>query len=59
MNAQLRTRSQDVARQLDATSQAALAAHDAHLSEATNSVDWERRGWLGRLVKVRHESDVD
>ena len=50
MNSQGRT--QDVAQQLEATSKAALAAHDAHLREATDSVQWERRGWLGRLARV-------
>ena len=53
MNSQRTIRSQDVTQQLEATSQAALAAHDAHVREATDSVDWERRGWLGRLARVR------
>ena len=52
MNPQPNTRSQEVSQQLEATSQAALAAHDAHVREATDSVDWERRGWLGRLARV-------
>lgn len=52
MNHEAKMRSQNVAQKLEATSQAALAAHDAHLREATASVRWERRGWLGRLVRV-------
>jgi hypothetical protein len=42
----------DIRQQLDATSRAVLRAHDAHVREATDSVDWERRGWLGRLTRV-------
>jgi hypothetical protein len=57
MNSQRRIRSQQVAQQLEATSQAAVAAHDAHLRAATESVDWERRGWLGRLARVRRVPD--
>jgi hypothetical protein len=52
MNAQRKNPSQEVAQQLEATSQAALAAHDAHVRKATDSVKWERRGWLGRLARV-------
>jgi hypothetical protein len=52
MNSQRKTQSQEVAQQLEATSQAGLAAHDAHLREATGRVDWQRRGWLGRLTRV-------
>jgi hypothetical protein len=37
--------------QLEATSRALLAADSAYVREATDSVDWERRGWLGRLVR--------
>jgi hypothetical protein len=45
-------RPRDISEELEPTSQAALAAHDAHLRQATESVRWERRGWLGRLVRV-------
>jgi hypothetical protein len=41
-----------VTQQLEATSRALLAADSAYLREATDSVHWERRGWLGRLVRV-------
>jgi hypothetical protein len=52
MNAHHELDVQDVRRQLDASSRAMLAAHDAHLIQATDSVIWERRGRLGRLVRV-------
>ena len=57
MNPQRKIQTQEVAQQLEATSQAAVAAHDAPLREATSSVDWERRGWLGRLARVRRVPD--
>jgi hypothetical protein len=34
------------------TRSAASAADEAHLRHAIASVDWERRGWLGRLVRL-------
>jgi hypothetical protein len=34
------------------TRSAASAADEAHLHQAIASVDWERRGWLGRLVRL-------
>ena len=37
--------------QLDATTRAVGAAHDAYLREALESVQWERRGPLRRLVR--------
>jgi hypothetical protein len=37
--------------QLDATTRAVGAAHDAHLRAALESVKWERRGPLHRLVR--------
>jgi hypothetical protein len=52
MNPPSQMQSRDVAQQLEATSQAAVAAHDAHLREATDSVRWDRRGWLARLTRV-------
>lgn len=52
MNAHRELEPRDVARQLEASSQAMLAAHDADVRRATDSVGWERRGWLGRLVQV-------
>jgi hypothetical protein len=35
---------------LDQTTRAVLAADVAHLNEAIESVEWERRGLLQRLV---------
>jgi hypothetical protein len=55
MSTQTKTRSSDISQQLEATSLATLAAHDAHLREATDSVRWERRGWLARLTRVDRE----
>jgi hypothetical protein len=37
--------------QLDATTRAVAAAHEAYLHEALESVQWERRGPLRRLVR--------
>jgi hypothetical protein len=37
--------------QLEATTRAVGAAHDAHVREALESVEWERRGLLGRLAR--------
>jgi hypothetical protein len=37
---------------LEATSDAAAAAHDAHLQDAMSSVVWERRGFLRVLRRV-------
>jgi hypothetical protein len=51
MNAQATHTTRDVEQQLEATSRAVLAADSAYLREATDSVHWERRGWLGRLVR--------
>jgi hypothetical protein len=36
---------------MEASEQALLAADNAHLDEAMNSVDWERRGVLRRLIR--------
>ncbi|MEA2426719.1 MAG: hypothetical protein QOF37_347 [Thermoleophilaceae bacterium] len=41
---------------LEDTSRAAIAAHDAHVQEAIESVDWERRGVLQTLTRVRRRS---
>lgn len=57
MNSQPKIRPRDVAQQLEATSQAAHAAHDAPLRAATESVRWERRGWLGRLARVERATN--
>ena len=38
--------------ELEETSRAVAAADERYLREALESVDWERRGWLGRLVRV-------
>jgi hypothetical protein len=59
MNPPQQTRIPTVTEQLEATSQSFLAAHEAHLREATDSVSWERRGWLGRLAQVRRVRDRD
>jgi hypothetical protein len=37
--------------QLDATTRVVGAAHEAHVREALESVQWERRGPLRRLVR--------
>ena len=37
--------------QLDATTEVVAEAHEAHLREARESVRWERRGPLRRLVR--------
>jgi hypothetical protein len=36
---------------MQASTQALLAAHNEHLDEAMNSVSWERRGLLQRLTR--------
>jgi hypothetical protein len=51
MTAQRELGAEDVRRQVEASSGLLLAAHDAHVRQATDSVDWERRGWLGRLAR--------
>jgi hypothetical protein len=38
--------------QLDATTLVLARAHEAHVDEALNSVRWERRGPLRRLVRL-------
>jgi hypothetical protein len=38
--------------ELETTTQAVLAAHEAYGQEALESVGWERRGPLQRLVRV-------
>jgi hypothetical protein len=37
---------------LEQTMQAVAAAHDAHVRDAIESVQWERRGLLQRLVRT-------
>jgi hypothetical protein len=49
-NAKLPTR--NVAGGLETTSRAVLAADEARLTEAIDALRWERRGWLGRLVRA-------
>jgi hypothetical protein len=46
------TRRRSLAEELQPTSQALIEAHEAHLRGAVDSVRWERRGILGRLVRV-------
>jgi hypothetical protein len=41
------------------TSRAALAADEMHVAEAVESVEWERRGFLQMLTRVRRRSDDD
>jgi hypothetical protein len=36
---------------LEASARELLAAHDAHVRDALNSVEWERRGLLQRLIR--------
>ncbi len=38
-------------REMQASTRALLAAHDAHVQEAMRSVRWERRGLLQRLTR--------
>jgi hypothetical protein len=45
-------KSRTVSQQLEANSRAGLAAHEAYVRETTGSVQWDRRGWLGRLVRT-------
>ncbi len=47
----------NLTRELEGCSRAVLAADQAHLSEALESVGWERRGWLGRLVRVERPAE--
>jgi hypothetical protein len=42
--------------QLDATTRVVAGAHEAHVREAIESVRWERRGPLGRLVRRSHSA---
>jgi hypothetical protein len=44
---------------LDQTTQAVLAADAARLTEAIESVKWERRGVLQRLVRAGSISETD
>ena len=44
---------------LEETSRAALAADEMHVAEAVESVEWERRGVLQLLRRVRRGSDRD
>jgi hypothetical protein len=43
--------------QLDATTQAVAAAHEAYIHGARESVQWERRGPLRRLVRRPTQRD--
>jgi hypothetical protein len=44
---------------LDQTTQAMLAADAAHRTQAIESVKWERRGLLQRLVRAGSISETD
>lgn len=57
MKPHLTIRTRDVTRELEACSRALLAADEAHLREALESVHWERRGWLGRLVHLERPAE--
>jgi hypothetical protein len=46
-----RTKS-DIRDGIDRTASAVAAGHDASLTEALESVSWERRGLLGRLTRA-------
>jgi hypothetical protein len=41
---------------LHETSRAAVAADEMHIAEAIESVEWERRGILQLLTRVRRDS---
>ena len=42
---------------LHETSRAAAAADEIHMAEAVESVEWERRGLLQALTRVRRSDD--
>jgi hypothetical protein len=44
---------------LDQTTQAVLAADAAHITEAIESVEWERRGLLQRLVRAGSTNETE
>jgi hypothetical protein len=44
---------------LHETSRAAVAADETHIAEAIESVEWERRGILQVLARVRRDADAD
>ena len=44
---------------LQDTSRAAVAADELHLAEAVESVEWERRGFLQMLTRVRRRDASD
>ena len=44
---------------LEETSRAAVAADEIHVAEAVESVEWERRGFLQTLTRLRRRSDGD
>ncbi len=42
----------NVTQEFEAIARAVVAADEGYLREALESVQWERRGWLGRLARV-------
>jgi hypothetical protein len=46
-------------RNLDETTAAIIAADESMVHEAIESVTWERRGLLQRLVRVASRTEVD
>jgi hypothetical protein len=52
-HSRLRQASRDgtLRRDVEASARALLAADNAHVHQAMNSVDWERRGFLQRLTR--------
>jgi hypothetical protein len=44
---------------LQDTSRAAIAADELHLAEAVESVEWERRGFLQMLTRVRRRGAAE
>jgi hypothetical protein len=44
---------------LQETTRAAIAADQVHVAEAVESVEWERRGALQTLTRIRRRSDED
>jgi hypothetical protein len=55
MNAKDSSRTRDIHAHPEVTPSPANDADEAHTQEAIGSVDWERRGWLGRLVRLERE----
>jgi hypothetical protein len=55
MNAKDSSRTPEIHAHPEVTTSPANYADEAHIQEAIDSVAWERRGWLGRLVRLERE----